>query len=112
MIFDDKKFVGRKIREYRKKANLTQEELAEKVGLCEKHIGQIERGAYLPTLSNFFRIINILSIDLSEFGFNVNSETLTPTKKELIRIIYEINEKQLELYNKLIKDTYNYFCKY
>ena len=112
MIFDDKKFVGRKIKEYRKKANLTQEELAEKVGLCEKHIGQIERGAYLPTLSNFFKIINILRIDLSEFGYNVNSESLNPTKKELIKIIYEINEKQLELYNKLIKDTYHYFSKY
>ena len=53
MIFDDKKFCATKIKQARKKVKLTQEELAEKIGISakaiEKHLanlkadGRIER---------------------------------------------------------------------
>ena len=41
MIFDDKYFIGRKIKSFRKKRGLTQAELAEKIDLSEKHISKI-----------------------------------------------------------------------
>lgn len=40
MIFDDKYFIGRKIKSFRKKRGLTQAELAEKIDLSEKHISK------------------------------------------------------------------------
>ena len=38
-MFLDKKFIGQKLKEYRKKASLSQEQIAEKTGLAEKHYG-------------------------------------------------------------------------
>ncbi len=34
------KFIGQKLKEYRKKASLSQEQIAEKTGLAEKHYGR------------------------------------------------------------------------
>ena len=98
MIFENKELIGRIIRQNRKKKNLTQGELAEQVGLCEKHIGQIERGAYMPTLINFFKIINTLDIDISEFGLNTHKDITNPLKTEILQIIYGAEDKELLLY--------------
>lgn len=54
MIFDDKYFIGRKIKSFRKKRGLTQAELAEKIDLSEKHISKIEASIHVPSLSAFF----------------------------------------------------------
>lgn len=53
---------GRRIREERKKLNLTQEKLAEDVNLSTAYIGQIERGERSPTLENIVAIANRLSV--------------------------------------------------
>ena len=52
----DKKIIGNKFKEYRKSKQLTQFELAEKVGLNEKQISRIEAGLNYPTyLTKAFR---------------------------------------------------------
>lgn len=56
-MFTDKVFIGKKIREYRKKLKLSQEYVAEKANISEKHYGRLERGSCTPTLENFFSII-------------------------------------------------------
>ena len=61
-MFLDKKFIGQKLKEYRKKASLSQEQVAEKTGLAEKHYGRLERGACMPTLETFFKLIEFLNI--------------------------------------------------
>lgn len=72
MKFDDKKFIGNKIKSYRKKLGITQSELAEMVDLSDQHISRIESGCYVPSLTTFFDLVNVLKIDLQEFGFGVN----------------------------------------
>ena len=44
----DYKKVGKRIKECREKANLTQEALAEKVGCSATYISAVERGASFP----------------------------------------------------------------
>ena len=56
-MFYDKEFLGNKFKEYRKNANLTQEALAEKIGIAEKHYGKLERGAFVPSLETFFKLV-------------------------------------------------------
>lgn len=102
MIFEDKIFIGNKIRHFRKTKGLTQSELAEKVGLCEKHIGQIERGAYLPSLNNFFSIVKVLDINLVEFGISEASKDTNPLRETLMKIIYSAEDKELQLYYNII----------
>lgn len=56
------KNIGNKIREYRKKSNLTLEQFSELLDLSTTHIGNIERGSKTPTLETFIKIVNILNV--------------------------------------------------
>lgn len=47
----------------REKRGLTQEKLAEHVGITTGFLGQIERGISTPGLKNFFELITTLGID-------------------------------------------------
>lgn len=99
MIFDDREYIARKIRLARKKANLTQEELAEKIGISAKQISRIEIATYSPSLSTFLKLISILNIDISEFGIQ-NSEIKTDNsnREKLIKLIYNATDSEIEFY--------------
>ncbi len=56
MIFDDKYFIGRKIKSFRKKRGLTQAELAEKIDLSEKHISKIEASIHVPSYQRSLKL--------------------------------------------------------
>ena len=60
-MYTNRSFIGQKIREFRKKKKLSQAELAEKVGLSDKHIGRIEAGKYFPNFGNFFVLKNFIN---------------------------------------------------
>ncbi|WP_107820677.1 MULTISPECIES: helix-turn-helix transcriptional regulator [Bacteroidota] len=57
---------GDRIRDYRKKNNMSQEELAEKARLHRTYIGMIERAEKNITLINIEKVANALEINLSE----------------------------------------------
>ncbi|MCQ2739058.1 MAG: helix-turn-helix transcriptional regulator [bacterium] len=101
MKFDDKKFIAEKIKSYRKRLGLTQEELAEKAELSVQHISRIENGCYIPSLKSFFLIITALKIDLKEFGFDVEP-TNNPIKDTLISHIINSTNTELILYDSSI----------
>lgn len=56
------KRVGKRIQEYREKARISQEKLAELVGLSVTSISNIERGANYPTFENFIKIANAIDV--------------------------------------------------
>lgn len=58
--------VGGRIRSFRKKARLTQEKLAEEIGVSPEFIGNIERGVSTPSVRTLFRITLALDITLSD----------------------------------------------
>lgn len=101
MKFDDKKFIGNTIKTYRKKLNLTQSELAEMVDLSDQHISRIESGCYVPSLPTFFDLVNVLKIDLQEFGFDIET-TSNPLKRELLDKISSATETELIFYNNIL----------
>ena len=61
---------GKRIRELRKEQNLTQSELAEKIGLSTNFIGMVERGERNITILKVFKIAAALSVSLAEFFDN------------------------------------------
>ena len=107
-MFYDKEFLGKKFKEYRKKAKLTQEELSEKIGIAEKHYGKLERGAFTPSLETFFKLIETLKIPFEEFGIMENPNN--GTRAELIKEIYILNETQLDLYLEIAQSVKKH-CK-
>jgi len=60
-------FTGQLIENARKNANLTQEELAKRVGSNKSYISRIENGKTEPKVSTFYRIAGALglSVDLN-----------------------------------------------
>ena len=102
MIYDDKKFIGEVIKKARKSAKLTPAELAEKIDMSEKNLGNIENGKQFPQINNFFRILEVLNLSVEDFG--VNSSTSKNTVREaLVQDIYLLNDTELEIYSNLIK---------
>jgi transcriptional regulator with XRE-family HTH domain len=57
-----KKLVGKKIRLFRKKLDISQEELGFRSGLHRTYIGAIERGEYNLTIENLEKIAKALGI--------------------------------------------------
>jgi DNA-binding XRE family transcriptional regulator len=59
-------FVGEHIREARRKAGLTQKELAQRSGLRQSHISRLERGRHSPSFVTLEKIAHALGIPLSQ----------------------------------------------
>lgn len=62
----DYKNIGMRIREYRKMRKMTQEQLAEAVGVGVTHISHIETGSSIPSLKVLIDIINALKCSADE----------------------------------------------
>lgn len=56
----DKAAIGSRLREARNMVKLTQEQLAEKVGIGTTYLSDIERGAKFPSLSLFIKLVDAL----------------------------------------------------
>lgn len=102
MIFDDKYFIGRKIKSFRKKRGLTKAELAEKIDLSEKHISKIEASIHVPSLSAFFKIAEALEIGMEEFGFELKTDG-NPDREELIKCIFDSTDEEIKLLLSVVK---------
>ncbi len=63
--------LGRNLNKYRKECNLTQEQLAEKVGIHPTYVGKLEAGKNNPSVKILFKISRALKIKLSNvFDFD------------------------------------------
>lgn len=74
-----KNLLGKRIQEVRKAQHLTQEKLAELVGLDVSSISNIENGKYYPTAENLDKILTILKIepsDLFNFSHHIDHEIM------------------------------------
>ncbi|MBR5428064.1 MAG: helix-turn-helix transcriptional regulator [Clostridia bacterium] len=52
--------IGKRIQENRKRAGLTQEQLAEKIGISTNYLSAVERGVYALSLEKLVAAMNIL----------------------------------------------------
>jgi transcriptional regulator with XRE-family HTH domain len=60
------KYLGKNIKHYRKRLNLTQQELADKLGISLNFMGKIEVAFSKPSLDMLIKIANGLEITVSE----------------------------------------------
>lgn len=62
------KSIGNKMTEARKKANLSQAELAQQISISSQAVGKWERGESLPDITTLNRVAEILGVDLNYFS--------------------------------------------
>ena len=105
-MFTEKKFIANKIKTYRKYAGMTQSELAEKVGISDKHICRIENGVFMPSLETFLKIITVLKINLEEFGINID-KTEKIVSDKLLKLLYTASDDELLFYFNIINELKN-----
>ncbi len=79
------KKIGNKIADARKKVNISQAQLAERLFISPQAVGKWERGESMPDITTFNRLAEILGVDLNYFSDNmvatfapVNSGTKQP----------------------------------
>jgi len=60
-------YVSGRIRDLRKQAMLTQEQLAERSGLPQSHISRLEKGEHSPSRATLEKIAKALNLPLGEF---------------------------------------------
>ncbi|MBK6285624.1 MAG: pentapeptide repeat-containing protein [Draconibacterium sp.] len=69
------KMIGTKITEARKKVNISQAQLAERLFISAQAVGKWERGESLPDIITLNRLAEILGVDLNYFSENFQSVT-------------------------------------
>ena len=100
---DIKLLLGKRIREYRQKFGLTQFQLAEKLGIDDKHLSRIELGKNMPqagVISNLAEVFKVEPKDLFEFNHLASPDEL---RNELDDIIKNLSDEQIVLTYKYVK---------
>ena len=83
----DQKKIGGFLRELRKSAGFTQEQVAEKLGISSRTISRWETGAYMPDISMLVDIAELYDVDIREIidgerkEENMNSEVKEVAEK-------------------------------
>ena len=95
MVEVDKKYIGQILKNARKENGLKQAQLAELIGISEKHLSKIETGKNYPSLDNFFKLISILHLSFNDFGIE-ESQIPSEKKENLKRIINTSSDNQLD----------------
>lgn len=67
------KKIGNKIAEARKRINISQTEMAQRLFISPQAVGKWERGESMPDIITFSRIAEILGVDLNYFSDNFHS---------------------------------------
>lgn len=98
-----KKNIGAKIKFFRKKAGLSQQELSELVNIEMKSLSRIESGHNYPQCENLVAIATVLNVAPWQLYFNETEFTNEKMKKEILNTIEkEENIKKVYQYIKYI----------
>lgn len=62
---------GKRLRELRKSKGYTQQVLAEKAEVDEKHLSRIENGKYFPSYETLTKLLSALGVTLYEVGIEL-----------------------------------------
>ena len=96
--------IGKFIAECRKNKNMTQQDLAEKLGVSDRTIGNWENGRNMPDLSLFKPLCSELNISLNDLmsGEVVNNKEYQEKLEENIINTIDYTNKKLENKNNFI----------
>jgi uncharacterized protein YjbI with pentapeptide repeats len=77
------KMIGNKIAEARKKVNISQAQLAQRLFISSQAVGKWERGESMPDIITFNRLAQILGVDLNYFSDGIEPRSIEIIPSEL-----------------------------
>ena len=103
----DKHF-GKILKAYRKKAKITQEELAEKLGISLKYISRIENGNNGVKTQNLIQYMNILGVPPDTLYGKFMAHPNVKKDMDLYNKITELSEEEKEFVSSIIDLVKNF----
>ena len=90
--------LGARIRELRKRLKITQEQLAERLGLDQKHMSRIELGKSYPSLDRLKKISEVLEVTLPslfEFEHMADGQERLKQINEMVQKLGEADQRRV-----------------
>ena len=98
-----RELLGARIRELRKARGLSQEELAEKIGIEQKHVSRIEVGKNYPTIPRLEKIAEALEAPIMLFFDFVHLEDNTEQAANIEDMMKELDKESQKAAFKIIR---------
>ncbi len=92
-----RKIIGSRIKELRKKAKMTQEQVAELSQITAKHLGSIECGNENPTIETLLKISEALNTEILEVLDYRKELGRKEMQKNIIKAIKTADDRKLRL---------------
>ncbi len=103
-----KKNFGKRLKELRKSQGLTQEQLAEKIGMDTQNLCKMENGSHFPQTKNLYKIAEVLNIEVKDlFDYNHFSQR-EKLISEITDYLNKAANKEIEFIYKIVKSFKEY----
>ena len=96
--------IGKRVKYYRTKANLSQEELGEIINISRKHISLIEIGSSTPSLDALVDIANALGVSADDILVDSLDHHVSTADSELHRLLLDCNKTEEEILTQNAKE--------
>ncbi|MBD5556307.1 MAG: helix-turn-helix transcriptional regulator [Roseburia sp.] len=95
--------IGQRVRKFRKAYNLSQEQLAEKIGISVTHMSHIETGNTKLSLPVFVDIARALSIRTDDLLYDMPQMNKTVISQEISEILNSCSMRDMYILSDVIK---------
>lgn len=99
---------GKRLKKLRKSKGFTQQALAEKADIDEKHLCRIENGKYFPTYATLNKLLSALGVTIEETGLELEQLEVNtnPLMVKALQILNSAkNDIELSCYVDALKTT-------
>jgi transcriptional regulator with XRE-family HTH domain len=97
--------LGKRVKEERLRVGLTQEALAETVGLSAVYIGQIERGERKLSLESLVSVANALNVSVESLLRDSTEGNINSIITELVDLLRNHTYEEISLVTDIVKTT-------
>lgn len=91
-----REMIGSRIRDIRTKKGLTQDELAEEMGINPKYLSGIERGKENPTMTTLINLAKALGVPIAEVFDFTETEGAPKMKARITEMLKDADEGELK----------------
>lgn len=100
---NEKKLIGERIQEIRKKRKLSQEQVAERADISPNYLSRIECGKENPTLDMLIKLARALGTEMWEIFDFAHEVGLKEMKETMNKLLKESEEEKLRLAIKILR---------
>ena len=86
--------VGFRIRTLRKERNLTQSELASRVGIQQSDLCRMETGEYKVSLETLFKVLTVFEMNIAEFFLEQAPDQPRTLEGEILDLLHHLDERE------------------